>query len=136
MADQKTKPTTLSPDDFIDKLPSESVRDDCRVLVKMMQKVTGEPAVMWGPSIIGFGKYRYKYASGHEGYSAVAGFSPRKTDLTVYCYPKDQALLKKLGKHKASKACLYIKRLSDVDLKVLEKLVSLAVKDVRAKYPD
>jgi hypothetical protein len=136
MAKLKTKATTVSVDTYISKIADESVRDDCHTLVRMMQKITNEPPVMWGPSIVGFGKYHYKYASGHEGDMCLTGFSPRKTNLTVYAYASAHPeLLKKLGKHKATKACIYIKTLEDIDLKVLEKIVSENVKQVRKTYP-
>lgn len=135
MAELKTKATASSVDAFIDKVPDESRRDDCRVLIRMMRKITNAPPVMWGPSIIGFGKYHYKYASGHEGEMCIAGFSPRKTDLTIYAIqPAD--LMKKLGKHEASKACIYVKKLDDIDLKVLEKILVASVKQVRKMYPE
>ena len=136
MAEQKTKPTEVSVTDFIDKVDSEQVRDECRALVKMMKKVTGSPPKMWGPSIIGFGKYHYKYESGHEGDACIAGFSPRKGNLTVYImpeFPKRESLLKKLGKHKSSKSCVYIKKLEDVEMDILEKLVKESVDCVRKK---
>jgi hypothetical protein len=135
MAELKTKATSVSVDAFIDKIPNEGVRDDCQALIKMMKKITGSPPVMWGPSIIGFGRYHYKYDSGHEGDMCIAGFSPRKGNLTIYAYTNaDQ--LKKLGKHKASKGCIYVKKLEDIDMKVLEKIVDTNVKEVRKKYPD
>jgi hypothetical protein len=134
MAEQKTKPTKVSVESFIDKIDSETIRDDCRTLIRMMQKLTGSPPVMWGPSIIGFGKYHYKYASGHEGEMCIAGFSPRKPNLTIYAYAKEP-LMKKLGKYKSSKACIYVKQLADIDLGVLEQLISANIKDVRDKYP-
>jgi hypothetical protein len=131
----KTKPTPVSVDTYIAKLTSEEVRDDCRALIKMMSKIAGAPPVMWGPSIVGFGSYHYKYPSGHEGDMAVTGFAVRKPNIVVYAYPKE-SLLKKLGKHKASKgACIYFKRLSDVDVKVLEAIVKASVDEVRKKYP-
>lgn len=139
MADQKTKPTEVSVKEFIDKVENEQMRDDSRTLVKLMKKVTGENPKMWGPTIIGFGKYHYKYESGHEGYSCVAGFSPRKGNISVYVMnegAKHQSLLKKLGKHKMAKACLYIKKLDDVDLDVLEEIVKGSVESVKKKYPD
>ena len=135
MAELKTKATAVSVDTFIDKQASESIRDDCRALIKMMQKITGEPPVMWGPGIVGFGRYRYKYDSGHEGEMCIAGFSPRKQNLTIYAYQRPE-LLKKLGKHKSSKACIYVKKLADIDMKILEKIVDSNVKEVRKKYPD
>lgn len=137
MAEQKTKPTKQSVQDFIDAVTNEQMRDDCAVLIKMMKKITGEDPVMWGPSIIGFGSYHYKYASGHEGDACLAAFSPRKPSLTVYAMPMEgnQPLLEKLGKHKATKGCIYIKKLADVDLAVLEKIITQSVKEVRKKYP-
>jgi hypothetical protein len=134
MAELKTKPTNVSVDDYVDKIDDETVRDDCRALIKMMQKITGAPPVMWGPSIIGFGKYHYKYPSGHEGEMAIAGFSPRKTNITVYAFPiKD--LMAKLGKHKSSKGCIYFKRLSDIDTAVLEKIIKTNVQEMRKRFP-
>jgi len=138
MAEQKTKPTEVSVESFLDKVPSETVRDDCRALIKMMKKITGSNPKMWGPSIIGFGKYHYKYASGHEGYSCIAGFSPRKPNITIYTLPgieNQDKLLKKLGKHKASKACIYIKTLKDIDTAVLEEIIKGSVDHVRKTYP-
>lgn len=126
----KTRPTTASVDDFIAALPTEQQRDDSRILSALMSRHTGQPPVLWGPSIIGFGSTHLKYASGHELDWPVIAFSPRKTALTLYltCDIKQyQALLEKLGKHKTGVGCLYIKRLSDVDDKVLEKLVKVAV---------
>jgi hypothetical protein len=138
MAKLKTKPTKQTVNEFIDKVPDEKVRDDCYEIVKLMKKITGEPPKMWGPSIIGFGQYHYKYESGHEGDMCVAGFSPRKQNLTLYVMPGVEEitdLLKKLGKHKASKGCLYIKKLDDIDRKVLESVIRLSVNYVRKKYP-
>jgi len=134
MAETKTKPTASSVEAFIDKVPNEEVRDDCYTLIKLMQKITGSPPVMWGPSIIGFGKYHYKYESGHEGEICLTGFSPRKPNITIYAAVQ-APLMKKLGKHKATKACIYIKKLADVDLKVLEKLVTDSVRGLQKKYP-
>ncbi len=125
MAEPKTKPTGESVDAFIDRLDSEARRDDCRTLVKLFKKVTGKPAIMWGPAIIGFGSYRIKYANGKEADWPAAAFSPRKSDLTLYLGGMEDDLLARLGKHKRSAGmCLYIKRLADVDLGVLEELVT------------
>lgn len=126
----KTRPTTASVDDFIATLPTEQQRDDSRTLVTLMGRHTGQPPVLWGPNIIGFGSMPLKYASGRELDWPVIAFSPRKTALSIYltCDIKQyQALLEKLGKHKTGVGCLYIKRLSDVDAKVLEKMVKVAV---------
>jgi hypothetical protein len=138
MAELKTKQTEVSVNDFLEKVESEQVRDDCREIIKLMKKVTGSPPKMWGPSIIGFGEYHYKYESGHEGDMCITGFSPRKGNLTLYVmagFAGQDALLKKLGKYKATKGCLYIKKLEDVDMTVLEKIVKGAVDWVKKKYP-
>jgi hypothetical protein len=140
MAGQKTKATEQSVEDFLDKVPDEQIRDDCFSLIKLMKKVTGSAPKMWGPSIIGFGKYHYKYDSGHEGDTCLAGFSPRKQNITLYVMPgfsdEGSVLLEKLGKHKAGKGCLYIKKLDDIDTAVLEKLVKKSVDYLKKKYPD
>lgn len=138
MAEQKTKPTEQTVTSFLENVPDEKVRKDCFDLVKLMEKATGFPPVMWGPSIVGFGQYHYKYESGHEGYSCLAGFSPRKQNISLYIMGFDTrpALLDKLGKHKAAKGCLYIKRLSDIDQQVLEQLVKESVGYLQQKYPD
>ncbi len=135
---QKTKPTEITVESFLDKLTSESVRDDCNTLIKMMKKITKSEPKMWGPSIIGFGQYHYKYESGHEGFSCLTGFSPRKPAITVYLMSMSDHpdLMEKLGKYKTSKACLYIKKLEDIDLKILEKLITNSVNDVKEKYPE
>lgn len=135
MAELKTKATKVSVDNYIDKIPDERVRDDCRALIKLMSKITGEPPVMWGPSIIGFGHYHYKYASGHEGEMCITGFSPRKPNLTIYAYSLPEEL-KNLGKHKASKACIYVKKLEDIDMKVLEKIITASIKRTRKAHPN
>ena len=139
MAETKTKPTKVPVSDFIDKVDSEQVRNDCRTLIKMMKKITGSPPKMWGPSIVGFGKYHYKYASGHEGDAPLAGFSPRKGNLTVYMatdFPNRESLLKKLGKCKTSKVCIYVKKLEDIDMVVLEKIVKASLDVTKKTYPD
>jgi hypothetical protein len=137
MAELKTKPTRASVDAFLEGVADEEKRKDCRTLLRIMKKVVGEEPVMWGPSIVGFGSYHYKYASGHEGDACLAGFSPRKQDLTLYLMPgfaHRGKLLARLGKHKTGKACLYLKRLADVDLAILEELVSASVKEMKKTY--
>lgn len=137
MAEQKTKPTNASVEDFLAAIPDEQLQQDCRELVKMMQKVTGEPPVLWG-NIVGFGKYHYKYDSGHEGYSCLTGFAPRKQNISLYVMGgmlEAQDLLARLGKHKAGKGCLYVKKLSDVDVKVLEQIIKQSVVFLKKKYP-
>jgi hypothetical protein len=130
MADNKTKPTTLSVPAFLDAITDETKRADARTLVKLMQSATGEKPKMWGPSIIGFGSYHYTYESGREGDSPLACFSPRKAATVVYGmtgFSESDALLAKLGKYTAGGGCLYIKKLADVDQSVLETLVLKSV---------
>jgi hypothetical protein len=138
MAAPKTRPTKASVAAYIRRLPDERTRADCLTLVALMEKVTGEKAVMWGPSIIGFGTYRLAYADGSEADWPIAGFSPRKQDLTLYLmgvFDRRADLMKKLGKHRTGKVCLYIKRLADVDMKVLKELVAASVGYGRERYP-
>jgi Domain of unknown function (DU1801) len=138
MAENKTKPTKVSVAAFIDALTDQTQRADARVLVKLMQSATGEKPKMWGPSIIGFGSYHYKYDSGREGDMPVAGFSPRKAATVLYLttsFSGSEELLAKLGKHTGGKACLYIKKLADVDHGVLETLVVQSVAAARERYP-
>ena len=124
MAETKTRPTGASVDDFIAAVDKPVRRADAAVLRGMMERVTGEAATMWGPTIIGFGTYHYRYASGHEGDACRIGFSPRAANLVLYVggFPEYEALLARLGRHKRSKACLYLNRLADVDLSVLEEI--------------
>lgn len=138
MPDQKTLPSKVRVADFIAGLPEERRRAECRQLLKVFKAATGKRPVMWGPSIVGYGTYHYRYASGHEGDCFLAGFSPRKQALTVYImagFAEFASLLKRLGPHKKSASCLYLKRLDDVDLNVLERMVRASVKAVRARYP-
>lgn len=135
MAEAKTKPTKESVTQFLNKIPDAARREDCFAIAKMMEEITGSKPQMWGPSIVGFGTYRYKYASGHEGDWPITGFSPRKQDLTLYLMigcDKYEELLGQLGKHRKSKACLYIKRLSDVHVPTLKKLIKASVKDLKS----
>lgn len=135
MAEAKTRPTRESVTGFLNKIPDTERRDDCFAIAKIMEEITGSKPQMWGPSIVGFGSYHYKYASGHTGDWPVAAFSPRKNDLTLYLTPgfqKYAELMNKLGKHKTGKSCLYIKRLSDVHLPTLKKLLKTSVKDLQA----
>lgn len=134
----KTRPTTASVDAFIDKQPKEEVRDDCRTLMRLMHELTGEEPYMYGPSIIGYGTYHYTYASGHEGDAPVLGFSPRKPELVIYLYSADMGpeLMARLGRHRATKGCVYIKRLADIDLKVLKTLFKKSIALTRKAYPD
>jgi hypothetical protein len=127
MADNKTKPTKISVAAFIDSITDQSRRADAKALVKLMQKASGEKPTMWGPSIIGFGSHHYVYDSGREGDMPVVAFSPRKAATVLYGWSSAEALLPKIGKHTRGKGCLYIKRLADVDQKVLEAMVVKAV---------
>jgi hypothetical protein len=139
MAEPKTRATRESVDKYLDAIGDEQRRGDCRSLVEMMSRVTQEPPTMWGTSIVGFGKYHYKYASGHEGDSCLTGFASRKGDISIYLtagFEGQEPLLAKLGKHKAGKGCLYVKRLADIDLKMLESLVKGSVAKTRQRYPD
>ena len=138
MAEAKTKPTAVSVDKFIAAVPDAGQREDCKRLRSLMEEITGENAVMWGPSIVGFGQYHYQYDSGHSGDSCLAGFSPRKQNLSIYVtsgFAGHEALMARLGKFKTGKACLYVKRLSDVDEAVLRKLIAASVKFMRSRYP-
>jgi hypothetical protein len=127
MAENKTVPNDQSVEDFLNSIADEQKREDSFTLVDLMREVTGLEPQMWGSSIVGFGSYHYKYASGREGDTMLAGFSPRKQNLTIYNMggvDPDDDLLKKLGKHTTGKGCLYIKRLNDVDMPTLKSLVT------------
>ena len=130
MAELKTKPTTQSPKQFIESIADERKRSDSRVLARMMEEITGSRAKMWGPSIIGFGRWHYKYESGRENDWFAVGFSPRKEALTLYLmagFDRFPQIMKKLGKFKTSKGCLYIKKLEDVDPTALRDLITESV---------
>ena len=143
MAEAKTKPTGVDVDDFIAQLDDPAKRADSQRLIALMQKITGAPARMWGPSIISFGSYHYTYASGHEGDSCLAGFSPRKAEFSIYLsggywsenVARRDALLASLGRHRMGKGCLYVKRLADVDIDVLAQLITQSVTALRSTYP-
>lgn len=133
--------TQASPDGvkaFMAAIPDAGRRADCETIAKMMEKATKAPAKMWGSSMVGFGSYDYKYASGREGTWMLTGFSPRKGDLTLYImagFEQYDALLAKLGKFKHGKSCLYIKSLDEVDTKVLQQLITASVKHMKASHP-
>lgn len=134
MAELKTQKNDASVEAFLHSV-DEKRRDDCFALLELMEDVTGAPAKMWGTSIVGFGDYHYKYETGREGDWFVAGFSPRKQNLTLYImagFEHYDELLGKLGKHSTGKSCLYIKRLSDVDTGVLRQLVQASVEHMNA----
>lgn len=137
MADNKTKPTTISVPAFLDGCTDEARRADAKTLAKLMGKITGNKPTMWGPSIIGFGNYHYTYESGREGDMPIVGFSPRKAANVLYGtigFGGAEASLAKLGKHTTGKGCLYIKKLADVDMKVLETLLEKAVAATKAQH--
>lgn len=137
MAETKTKPTDISVDQFLESVTDTIQREDSKTLIQMMRSITGEPARMWGTSLIGFGTYHYVYASGHEGDICLSGFSPRKNALTIYllCGASDRfgSILSKLGKAKMGKGCLYIKKLADIDLDVLREMIQTSVTETLAR---
>ncbi|NOT82424.1 MAG: DUF1801 domain-containing protein [Gallionella sp.] len=137
MTEAKTKPTEASIDAYLDSRASPVQLADCKSLMAMFKRVTKEQPKMWGPSIVGYGSYSYKYESGRTGESCLTGFGVRGRELVVYLVaesPEQQELLAKLGKHKIGKSCLYIKRLTDIDTKVLEALVAKSVSEVKRRH--
>lgn len=129
MAENKTKETEASVEEYVAAIEDTARRDDCQLLAKLMAKASQHPAKMWGTSIVGFGSYHYKYESGREGDMCLVGFSSRKGDISIYglkAAPRYEELAGKLGKHKTGTGCLYIKRMSDIDLKILEVMVKEA----------
>ncbi len=133
MAKAKTQKTDASVEDFLKGVTDEKKREDSFAILELMREVTGEEPAMWGGSIVGFGSYRYKYASGREGEWPLAGFSPRKQSLTLYImsgFDKHDSLLAKLGKYKTGKSCLYINKLQDIDLETLRELIRQSVTHV------
>lgn len=139
MAKNKTTETNESIVDFIDAfVEDETKKKDAFELVKIMQEVSHFESKMWGPSIIGFGSYHYKYASGHEGDAPLVAFSPRKAAISLYVYtaPEDRdELLAKLGKHKSSKGCIYVKKLADIDVDVLKNMIAISLENLKKLYP-
>ena len=139
MAETKTKPTGASVEKYLASRASPEQLAECKAIMAMCKRVTRQQPKMWGPSIVGYGSYTYRYESGHSGESCLTGFAVRGKELVVYLCadnPKQVALLAKLGKHRMSKSCLYIKRLADPDAKVLEALIAGSVAEVRRRYPD
>ena len=139
MTELKTKASDASVNDFLDSVPNDQVRNDCQTIVQIMQDATNSSAKMWGSSIIGFGTYHYRYASGREADWMRIGFSPRKQNMVLYIasgFEEYEKLLAQLGKHSTGKSCLYIKKLSDVDVPTLEKLIQASIKHMLEKYPD
>lgn len=139
MAAIKTKAEPVDPAAYLERVEPAQRQADGKVLAAMMARVSGQPPVMWGPSILGFDRYHYRYESGHEGEMCRIGFAPRKAELVLYVlgdFPEQEALLGRLGKHKTGKGCLYIKKLADVDTGVLEELVSASLAANRARWPE
>ena len=137
MAETKTRFTGASVKDYIDSRANPQQRADCRELMAMFRKVTGHSPKMWGPSIVGYGSYRYTYESGHSGEAPLSGFAIRGRDLVIYVMPggaEHRSLLARLGKHKMGKSCLYFRQLADLDMAVLEKLVSGCIASVKRRY--
>jgi hypothetical protein len=139
MAENKTKPTKSSVTTFLNKIQDKQLRDDCFVILDMMQKVSNSEPVMWGSAIIGFGTYHYVYESGREGDMVLIGFSPRKQNISIYLMGGLSAVedeLPKLGKYKTGKGCLYIKTLSDVNAEVLKRIFAKAFKKAQRRKAD
>ncbi|TDQ42631.1 DUF1801 domain-containing protein [Aureibacillus halotolerans] len=139
MDEQKTKQTDGSVIEFLEQIERSAKKTDAYQLLDLFTEVSGHPAKMWGPSIIGFGSYHYTYASGHEGDAPLVGFSPRKTNFSLYFATGDEqreALLAKLGKHKAGKACVYINKLADIDETALIELINQSIAFLQETYPD
>lgn len=137
MAELKTKETRASVSKFLSTIEDGKKRADCKAIAKIMREATGKTAKMWGKSIVGFDKYDYTYASGRSGTFMITGFSPRAQNITIYIMPgfsKFGALMKKLGKYKTGKSCLYIKRLEDVDEEVLTRLIRDSIREMRRLY--
>lgn len=130
MAELKTKPTDVAVSDYIEGIENENRKSDCKEISAMMSEITGDEGKMWGASIAGYGSYKYKYASGHEGEWMLTGFSSRKQSLSIYImsgFKKHNELVKKLGKFKTGKSCLYVNRLDDIDREVLRELITESV---------
>lgn len=139
MYEVKTKENDSSVIEFIENIESLNKREDAYKLLDIFTETTGYPAKMWGPSIIGFGTYHYKYESGHEGDAALAGFSPRKAKISLYFATGDterETLLRDFGKHTSGKACVYINKVADIDIDVLKALINQSTKFLRETYPN
>ena len=139
MTETKTRPTGASVDAYLASRASAGQLADCRTLMAICRRVTRERPKMWGPSIVGYGSYRYRYESGHSGEAPVVGFAVRGRELVVYLLmdgAAQTALLARLGKHRTGKVCLYVKRLADLDVEVLEALIAASVAEVRRRHPD
>ena len=138
-AENKTKATSVSPESFIQTVEHDVRRADAKVLLDLFADVTQLVPRMWGPSIIGYGRYHYKYESGREGEFMMTGFSPRKANQVIYIMPgytDHSAILDRIGKSKIGKSCLYINKLADIDLDVLRELITAGFEDMKSRYPD
>lgn len=138
MAETKTKPTDVTVADFIAGVEPEGRQADAEVLDAFFRRVTGWQPVMWGPTMVGYGSYAYRYETGHGGTALATGFSPRKAELSIYVVPGYQdygPILARLGKHRLGKACLYVRKLADIDMDVLEELVRAGLADLRRMWP-
>ena len=134
----KTQPNAASVEVYLQAIVDPARQADCRVLAALMAKATGCPPVMWGPGIVGFGSYHYRYESGREGDAPRVGFANRKGDISIYaisCRTEEPGLLARLGRHKAGKSCLYVRRLADVDLDVLEAIIEGTLAEMSRRYP-
>lgn len=139
MAETKTKPTGVSVDEYLASRASPEQLADCKAIMAICERVTAQPPKMWGPSIVGYGSYTYRYASGHSGTTCLTGFAVRGRELVVYLLaesPEQVALRARLGKHEMGKSCLYLRRLADLDVEVLEALIAGSVADVKRRHPD
>jgi hypothetical protein len=139
MAETRTRPTDASVDAYLASRASPEQLADCRVIMAMCERVTKRQPKMWGPSIVGYGSYTYRYESGHSGESCLVGFAVRGRELVVYVLaesPRQRERLARLGKHRMGKSCLYLKRLADIDPKILEALIADSVDEMRRRYPD
>lgn len=138
MAENKTKPTGSDVENYLAAIDDDERRNDCRRVAALMAAVTGEQPAMWGAAIVGFGSYHYKYDSGREGDAAATGFSNRKNDISMYLSAsgaQQESLLAQLGKHKMGKACLSIRKLADIDVAILERLIAGSVDEIKRLYP-
>lgn len=139
MAELKTKPNEQSVDAFLTGIAPEWKQEDAKSLLQLMHQITKDKPTMWGDSMVGFGNYHYKYKSGREGNWFITGFSPRKQNLTIYLmggFDGLEDLLEQLGKYKRSSGCLYVKRLSDINLKVLEKMIHHSIQTIKTRYAE
>ena len=138
MAENKTKPTSASIDAYLDSRADDQQRTDCKALMALLKKTTKQSPKMWGPSIVGYGSYKYTYETGRTGEAPLTGFAIRGRELVIYVLAEgdeQQSLLSKLGKHKIGKACLYFKRLADLDKSVLEQLITSSITEIKRRYP-